>query len=55
MFEIFKKKTEAEKLQKVYGNLMEEAFILSKTNRTKSDEKTAEAEEILKQIEALKS
>ncbi|MDB4088614.1 Lacal_2735 family protein [Flavobacteriales bacterium] len=55
MFGIFKKKTEAEKLQEEYAKLMKEAFDLSKTNRTKSDEKTAEAEEVLKKIELLKN
>ena len=54
MFGLFKKKSEVEILQKQYKKLMKEAFDLSKTNRTKSDEKTAEAEEILKQIDALK-
>ena len=54
MFGLFKKKTEAEKLQLEYANLMKEAFELSKINRTKSDEKTAEAEEVLSKIEALK-
>lgn len=55
MFRIFKKKTKVEKLQKEYKNLMEEAFKMSKMNRTKSDAKTAEAEEVLKKIESLKS
>lgn len=34
--------------------LLEEAFILSKTNRIASDAKHAEAAEIIKQIQALK-
>lgn len=55
MFGIFKKKSEVEKLQEEYKKLMKDAFDLSKTNRTKSDEKTAEAEEVLKKIEALKN
>ena len=55
MFGLFKKKSEADKLQEKYKSLMKEAFELSKINRTKSDEKTAEAEEILKKIEALKN
>lgn len=55
MFGLFKKKSAAEKLQEEYAKLMKEAFDLSKSNRTKSDEKTAEAEEILKKIEALKN
>ncbi|MEZ7901947.1 MAG: hypothetical protein ACI8RY_001157 [Urechidicola sp.] len=54
MFGLFKKKSEVEKLQEQYKGLMKEAFELSKINRTKSDEKTAEAEAILKQIDAIK-
>jgi hypothetical protein len=55
MFGLFKKKSELEKLQEQYQKLMKEAFDLSKTNRTKSDEKTAEAEEVIKKIDALKN
>ncbi len=55
MFGLFKKKSEADKLQEQYQKLMKEAFDLSKVNRTKSDEKTAEAEEVLKKIESLKN
>ncbi len=53
MFELFKKKTEVEKLQEKYKKLMEEAFKLSHTDRKASDDKTAEAEEVMKQILAL--
>lgn len=53
MFGIFKKKTEAEKLQIKYESLLKEAYRLSTTNRTQSDQKTYEANEVLKQIEAL--
>ena len=55
MFGLFKKKSEADKLQEQYQKLMKEAFDLSKVNRTKSDENTAEAEEVLKKIAALKN
>lgn len=55
MFGLFKKKTEIEKLQEKYEKLMKEAFNLSKVDRAKSDLKTAEANEILDQIDALKS
>lgn len=55
MFGLFKKKSEADKLQDEYAKLMKEAFVLSKSDRKKSDAKTAEAEEILKKIESLKS
>ncbi|MEN8927595.1 MAG: Lacal_2735 family protein [Flavobacteriales bacterium] len=54
MFGLFKKKSEADKLQQEYAKLMKEAFELSKSDRKKSDAKTAEAEEVLKKIEALK-
>ena len=43
MFGLFKKKSEKEILLKEYAKLMEEAFTLSRTNRTASDAKTAEA------------
>lgn len=55
MFGLFKKKTEVEKLQEQYQKLMKEAFDLSKTNRSASDEKYAEADKIQKQIETLTS
>jgi hypothetical protein len=45
MFGIFKKKTETE---------LKEAYDLSKTSRSKSDQITFEAEEVSKQIEILK-
>jgi len=53
MFGLFKKKSELEKLQKQYKKLLQEAHQLSTTNRKLSDEKVFEAEEIMKQIEAL--
>ncbi len=55
MFGIFKKKTEVEKLEIKHKALLKEAYDLSKTNRSKSDQKTFEAEELYKQIEALKA
>ena len=54
MFNLFKKKSEKEKLQEKKKKLLKEAFDLSKTNRKLSDQKTAEADEIDKKIEALK-
>ncbi len=54
MFGLFKKKPEKEKLQAQYKKLLKEAFDLSKSNRTASDAKQAEADVILKKIEALK-
>lgn len=54
MFGLFKKKSEEEKLRKKYQKLMEEAYRLSTVDRKLSDEKTYEAEQIMKKIEALK-
>ena len=53
MFGLFKKKTEREKLLDKYKKLKEEAFILSKTNRTESDKLEQEAYEISKKIDLL--
>lgn len=53
MFGLFKKKTEKEKLQIEYKKLMKEAFELSKSNRSASDDKYAEADRIMKKIESL--
>ncbi len=53
MFGLFKKKSEAEKLKEKYEKLMKEAFNLSKIDRTASDAKYAEADQIMKQIEAI--
>ena len=55
MFKLFKKKTKAEVLDQQYHKLLKEAFNLSKTNRRASDEKMAEADRILKEIEILES
>ncbi|QXP72745.1 Lacal_2735 family protein [Tenacibaculum sp. AHE15PA] len=53
MFGLFKKKSSKEKLQDQYKQLLKEAYILSTVNRKMSDQKTMEAEEIMKQIEKL--
>ena len=53
MFGLFKKKTEKEKLEIEYKKLMKEAFELSKSNRSASDDKYAEADRIMKKIETL--
>ncbi|MGW8122081.1 Lacal_2735 family protein [Roseivirga echinicomitans] len=50
---LFSRKTEKEKLQIKYKKLIDEAYKLSHTNRRASDLKTAEADALLKQIEAL--
>ncbi|MGK7390469.1 MAG: Lacal_2735 family protein [Candidatus Cyclobacteriaceae bacterium M2_1C_046] len=54
MFGLFKKKSKEEKLQEQHQKLMKEAYELSKTNRTESDKKYAEAEEVITQLESLK-
>lgn len=53
MFGIFKKKSPKEKLYAQYKKLMQEAHTLSTNNRSLSDKKTAEANEVMKQIEAM--
>ncbi|MFB9057716.1 Lacal_2735 family protein [Mariniflexile ostreae] len=57
MFGLFKKKkkTEIEKLQARYTGLMKEWHALSSINRSESDSKYEEAENIAKQIEKLKN
>ncbi|UII75659.1 Lacal_2735 family protein [Flagellimonas sp. HMM57] len=54
MFGLFKKKTEKEKLQEEYAKLLREAHALSTSNRKLSDQKTYEAEEVMKKIDLLK-
>ncbi len=53
MFGIFKKKSELEKLQETYAKLMKDWHTLSKINRSKSDEKFAEAQFIEQKIQEL--
>jgi phosphomevalonate kinase len=55
MFGLFKKKSEVEKLQEKYKKVMEEAFKLQSINRTDSDSKYLEADNLLKNIEKLQS
>ncbi|WP_420316315.1 Lacal_2735 family protein [Ekhidna sp.] len=50
---LFSKTTPKEKLQKKYEKLMKESYNLSKSNRKASDEKAAEADKVLKEMEAL--
>ena len=54
MFGLFKKKSKREKLLAKYNKLTEEAYQLSHTDRKASDLKTAEAQEVLKELEELK-
>lgn len=55
MFGLFKKTSELEKLQKKYERLMADWHKLSTTNRAESDKKYSEAQNVLDQIEKLKS
>lgn len=55
MFGMFKSKSELEKLQIQYELLMKEWHRLSTINRSKSDEKYAEAQNIMDKIEQLKA
>ncbi|MGB3586233.1 MAG: Lacal_2735 family protein [Tunicatimonas sp.] len=55
MFGLFKKKDPLEKLQDKYRKLLAEAHTLSQRDRRAGDEKTAEAEEVAKEIDRLKS
>jgi hypothetical protein len=53
MFGLFKKKSVEEKLREEYKKLSEEAYHLSKTDRTASDAKMALADQIMDQLEAM--
>ncbi|WP_037348699.1 Lacal_2735 family protein [Sediminibacter sp. Hel_I_10] len=53
MFGLFKKKSEVEKLQDQYEKLMKEWHALSKTNRSESDKKYAEAQALQDRIAAI--
>ena len=51
MFGLFKKKTEKEKLTKLYKTIKEQAYILSKTDRRESDRLEKEASDILEKLD----
>lgn len=55
MFRLFRKKSKVEKLEVKYKKLLEEAHQLSTSNRSKSDEKMYEANEVLKEIEGIRN
>lgn len=55
MFKLFKKKSALDRLEEKYEGLLQEAFKLSTVNRKLSDQKTDEAHQVLKEIEAFKS
>ena len=54
MFGLFKKKSQLEILKCKYEKLMEASFILSKSNRKAADQKFADAEAVMVEIEKLK-
>lgn len=51
----FLKKDPLRSLNKKYEKIMEEAFLLSRTNRRMADKKYAEAEKVREQIEVLQA
>jgi len=51
---MFGMKSKKQKLEAKLAKLLEEAYNLSHVNRRKSDDKAAEAEELRKQIDAMK-
>ena len=53
MFGLFKKKSEREKLLADYKKIKEQAFILSKTNRSESDRLEKEAHDISLKIDLI--
>lgn len=53
MFGLFKRKSEKEKLEAQYDALIKKSYELSHSNRAESDKVQAQAQEVLKQIEAL--
>ena len=54
LFSFLKSKTEKQKLQEKYESLLKESFNLSKIDRSKSDAKQAEANEIADRIALIK-
>lgn len=54
MLGLFKRKSKLDQLQDKYEKLMSEWHRLSSIDRSKSDEKYAEAEKILMEIDVLK-
>jgi chaperonin cofactor prefoldin len=55
MLGLFKKKSAVEKLYDRYEKLMAESHSLSKSDRAASDRKFSEAQDVLKEIEALEA
>ena len=55
MFELFKKKSELDTLHLKYRKLLEGSHKLQSINRTDSDKKYLEADNVLKKIEEIQS
>ena len=55
MFGLFKKKDPLAALEARYKLLLDQAYQLSRTDRTASDQKTAEAEALWQEIEKLRT
>ncbi len=55
MFNIFKKKSAVDKLDAQYNKLMKEAHRLSTSDRRASDDKVAQANQVLQEIEKLEN
>jgi hypothetical protein len=55
MFGLFGNKSKKKGLEKKYQKLLQEAHRLSTINRKASDDKMAEADRVIKQIEELES
>ena len=55
MFGLFKSKSAVEKLKDRHKKLLQESHRLSTINRTESDKKAAEADQVLKEIDLLRS
>ena len=53
MFGLFKKKSEVEKLHEDYKKIIQEAYQLQSINRSESDQKYVEADNILNKIKLL--
>lgn len=53
MFGLFKKKSEKEKLQEKYKELMEKAYKASHSDRSLADSLTAKAEEIAEKLKGM--
>jgi glutamyl-tRNA reductase len=53
MFNLFKKKSEVQKMQEKYERLLKEGYDLSTSNRKESYLKIAEAQNLLEEIEKL--